>query len=331
MKRIAVDIGGTFTDIVYINDDTMQMVTDKVRSTPWEIGQAVIDVVKKIKIDMSGVALFIHGTTAGLNTVAQQKGARVGLITTRGFTDVLEMGRGDKKEVYNSMWKKPKPLVPRNLRLPVSERMSYLGEVLEALEKEEIKDVVRMLREDGVEAIAVCLLHAYANPDHERRIGEIIGEVWPEVSVSLSHRVARQIREYERMSTTVINAYVGKTVGGYLSRLGESLKDTGFAGQFLVLGPNGLIGLDAFKDSLLYTLASGTVGGAAGAAYLAGYCGVKDVVTMDVGGTSFDVSIIKDGQNLEIHKAEIMGYPMMMAGIEVRSIGAGGGSIARGG
>jgi N-methylhydantoinase A len=329
MKRIAVDIGGTFTDIVYINDDTMQMVTDKVRSTPWEIGQAVIDVVKKIKIDMSGVALFIHGTTAGLNTIAQQKGARVGLITTRGFTDVLEMARGDKKEVYNSMWKKPKPLVPRNLRLPVSERISYLGEVLEALDEEEIKDVVRKLREDGVEAIAVCLLHAYANPDHERRIGEIIGEVWPEVSVSLSHRVARQIREYERMSTTVINAYVGKTVGGYLSRLGESLKGTGFDGQLLVLGPSGLIGLDAFKDSLLYTLASGTVGGAAGAAYLAGHCGVKDVVTMDVGGTSFDVSIIKDGQNLEIQKTEIMGYPMMMAGIEVHSIGAGGGSIAR--
>jgi len=329
MKRIAVDIGGTFTDIVYINDDTMQMVTDKVRSTPREIGQAVIDVVKKIKIDVSGVALFIHGTTAGLNTIAQQKGARVGLLTTRGFTDVLEMARGDKKEVYNSMWKKPKPLVPRNLRLPVSERMSYLGEVLEALDEEEVRTIVSKMKEDGVEAIAVCLLHAYANPDHERRIGEIIGEVWPEVSVSLSHRVARQIREYERMSTTVINAYVGKTVGGYLSRLGESLKDTGFAGQLLVLGPSGLIGLDAFKDSLLYTLASGTVGGAAGAAYLAGHCGVKDVVTMDVGGTSFDVSIIKDGQNLEIHKAEIMGYPMMMAGIEVRSIGAGGGSIAR--
>ena len=123
MKRIAVDIGGTFTDIVYIDDDTMQMATDKVRSTPWEIGQAVIDVVKKIKIDMSGVSLFIHGTTAGLNTIAQQKGARVGLITTRGFTDVLEMARGDKKEVYNSMWKKPKPLVPRNLRLPVSEQI----------------------------------------------------------------------------------------------------------------------------------------------------------------------------------------------------------------
>jgi N-methylhydantoinase A len=329
MKRIAVDIGGTFTDIVYIDDDTMQMATDKVRSTPWEIGQAVIDVVKKINVDMSGVELFIHGTTAGLNTIAQQKGARVGLLTTRGFTDVLEMARGDKKEVYNSMWKKPKPLVPRNLRFPVSERMSYLGEVLEALDEKGIRTIARKMREDGVEAVAVCLLHAYANPDHERRIGEIIGEVWPEISVSLSHRVARQIREYERMSSTVINAYVGKTVGGYLSRLGGSLMDMGFTGQLLVLGPSGLIGLDAFRDSLLYTLASGTVGGAAGAAYLAGHCGVKDVVTMDVGGTSFDVSIIKDGQNLEIHKAEIMGYPLMIAGIEVRSIGAGGGSIAR--
>ena len=329
MKRIAVDIGGTFTDILYVDDSTMEIVADKVRSTPQDISQAAIDVVKKINVDMSKVALFIHGTTAGLNTVAQRKGSRVGLITNRGFTDVLEMARGDRKKVYDSLWKKPKPLVPRNLRLPISERINYLGEVLENLDEKEVKDVVEKFKAEGIEAIAVCLLHAYTNPEHERRIGEIIHEIWPDVNVSLSHRVAREIREYERMSTTVINAYVGKTVGSYLNQLSNSLKGTGFSGQLLVLGPSGLIAVDAFKENLLYTLASGTVGGAAGAAYLAGLCGTKDVVTMDVGGTSFDVSIIKDGINMEKHRSEIIGFPVMMAGIEVRSVGAGGGSIAR--
>ena len=172
-------------------------------------------------------------------------------------------------------------------------------------------------------------MHSYANPENEQRIGKIINEVWPEVTVSLSHQVAREIGEYERTSTTVINAYMAKAVVGYLNRLDENLKDTGFSGQLLVLGPSGVLGIEAVKEKPLYTLASGPVGGAAGAAYLASLCGMKDVVTMDVGGTSFDVSVIKDGVNIERHKSEIMGYPVLMAGIEISSIGAGGGSIAR--
>lgn len=329
MKRIAVDIGGTFTDIVYIDENTMRVVVDKVRSTPWDIGQAVLDAIEKVEVDMSEVGLFIHGTTAGVNTVVQRKGARVGLITTRGFTDVLEMARGDKKELYDYMWKRPKPLVPRYLRLGVGERINHLGEVIEPLDEKEAKEIIKKLKDNGIEAIAVCLLHAYANPENEQKLGKIIKEVWPEATLALSHLVAREIREYERTSTTVINAYIERAVVAYLSQLNENLKDAGFRGQLLVLGPSGVLGIDAVREKAIHTLASGPIGGAAGAAYLARLCGVEDLLTMDVGGTSFDVSVIKDGVNVEKHQTEIMGYPVLMAGVDIRPIGAGGGSIAR--
>jgi N-methylhydantoinase A len=329
MKRVAVDIGGTFTDIVYIDDDTMNIVVDKTRSTPWDIGQAVTEAIKKARIDMSAIALFIHGTTVGVNTIVQRKGAKVGLITTSGFTDVLEMARGDRPELYNYLWKKPKPLVPRNLRLGVRERTNYLGEIVEKLDEKQLAEIVGKLKREGVEAVAVCLLHSYANPENEQRIGGEINEVWPEASVALSHLVSREYREYERTSTTVINAYIEKAVVGYLNRLSANLKELGFTGQLLISGPSGVLGIEAVKEKALYTIASGPIGGAAGAAHLAGLCGIKDLLTMDIGGTSIDMSIIKDGVNVERHQSEVMGYPVLMAGVDIRAIGAGGGSIAR--
>ncbi|MBN2061345.1 MAG: hydantoinase/oxoprolinase family protein [Deltaproteobacteria bacterium] len=328
MKRIAVDIGGTFTDIVYIDESSMEILVDKVQSTPWDIGQAVVDAIKKINADMSEVDLFIHGTTVGINTIVQKKGAKIGLISTKGFTDVLEMGRGNKEELYDYMWKKPKPLVPRYLRMGVNERTSHLGEVIRKLDEDEARDVINRLREHGIEAIAVCLLHSYANPENECKLGEIINEVWPGATFALSHQVAREIREYERVSTTVINAYIERAVVSYLKRLRENLEGLGFKAQTLVLGPSGVLGVDSVEEKAIQTLASGPIGGAAGAAYLAGLCGIRDLLTIDVGGTSFDVSVIKDGVNIEKHQTEIMGYPVLMAGMDIRPIGAGGGSIA---
>ena len=329
MKRLAVDTGGTFTDIVYVDDETMQTVVDKVPTTPQDLAHGVLEAIRKINVDMSDVALFIHGTTAGLNTIAQRTGARVGLITTSGVIDVLEMTRSSRKDVYNYLWKKPQPLVPRHLRRGVSERTDHTGEILEKLDEKEVRETVKSLRDDGVESIAVCLLHSYANPQNEQRIGEIIDEVWPGVSVSLSHQVARELGENLRTSTTIISAYMGRAISGYVSRLNDSLKDMGFGGQLLLLGPAGVMGIEAAREKPLYSLASGPVGGAAGAAHLARLCGVENLVTMDVGGTSFDVSIIKDGVNMERHESELMGYPVLMAGIDIRSIGAGGGSIAK--
>jgi N-methylhydantoinase A len=329
MKRLAVDIGGTFTDIVYIDDDTMQIVVDKVRTTPEDPGHGVLEAIKKIKVDMAKIAIFIHGTTVSLNTLVQRKGAKVGLITTHGFTDVLEMARADRKELYNFLWKKPKPLAPRRLRLGVSERTDYLGQIVKELSEEEVEEAVRKLREKGVEAIAVCLLHSYTNPENEQKIGKILTRIWPEVTVSLSHQIAREFREYERTSTTVIDAYIKKSVVVYLERLSKNLKDMRFAGQLLVASPSGVLGIGAVKEKAIATLNSGPIGGAAGAAYLAKLLGVKDLVTMDVGGTSFDVSVIKDGMNIERYESELMGYPVLIPGVDMRSIGAGGGSIAR--
>jgi N-methylhydantoinase A len=329
MKRLAVDTGGTFTDIVYIDDETKQVIVDKVTTTPEDLVRGVIAAIKKIKIDLSEITLFIHGTTAGLNTIAQRIGARVGLITTKGFIDILEMTRSSRKEVYNYLWKKPQPLVPRYLRRGVTERTGHTGEILERLDEQQVRQTVEYLKENKVESIAVCLLHSYANPGHELRIGEIIGEIWPEVSVSLSHQVAMEIGENVRMNTTVLSAYAGKAIVGYISRLNKELKDMGFKGQLLILGSSGVLGIEAAREKPLSSLSSGPVGGAAGAAYLAGLCGFKNIVTMDVGGTSYDVSIIKDGVNLERHESELMGYPVFTAGIDIRSIGAGGGSIAR--
>lgn len=329
MKRLGVDIGGTFTDVVYFDDDTTKVILGKVRSTPDYIGRAVLDAIEKVQADLSEITIFVHGTTAGLNALLQRKGAKVGLITTEGFTDALEMGRGDKKELYNYLWKKPKPLVPRYLRLGVNERTTNLGQILKDVPEEEVKDIVKKFRDNGVEAIAVSLLHSYANPENERKIGKIITDIWPDVTLSLSHLVAREFREFERTSTTVIDAYTKNRVIQYLNRLAAEIKNKGFKGQLLVVGPNGVIGAETARENSLLTMASGPTGGAAGAARLASLTGFHDLLTMDVGGTSFDISVIKDGANIERHESELMGLPVITQAVDIRSIGAGGGSIAR--
>jgi N-methylhydantoinase A len=239
------------------------------------------------------------------------------------------MGRGDRKELYGYLWRKPEPLVPRELRLGVNERTNCLGQVVKELDPEELKGVLGALEESGVETIAVCFLHSYANPENERKAGDIIGEVCPEVDFSLSHLVAREFREYERMSTTVLDAYVKKRVIQYLTKLDVSLKEGKFGGQLLIVSPCGVLGLEAAEEKAIATLASGPIGGVSGSAYMAGRMGIRDLVTMDVGGTSFDVSLIKDGEPLVRHQSELLGYPVLMPGMDIRPIGAGGGSVVR--
>jgi N-methylhydantoinase A len=329
MKRLAIDTGGTFTDIVYVDDETMQMKVDKVKSTPEDPGKAVIEGMKKIGANMADITLFIHGTTASLNTLIQKKGSKVGLISTKGFADVLEMGRADRKELYNYLWKKPKPLVPRNLSLGLSERTNYLGQILEKVNEEELKEIVKIFKDAGVEVIAVSLLHSYANPENEQKVEEIINKLWPEVTVSLSHQIAREFREYERTSTTVLDSYIKNSVVAYLEHLKNNLDSMGFAGQTLIVTPSGVLGITSIKKKAIATLTSGPVGGATGAAFLAKTLNRKNLVCIDVGGTSFDVSLIKDGMNLEKYEQDFIGYPALIPGVDVRSIGAGGGSIAR--
>ena len=329
MRRMAVDVGGTFTDIVYIDEDTMQVKFDKARSTPDAPIRGIMESIHKINPEMSKIAVFIFGSTVGLNTLLQKKGAKVGLLTTQGFTDVLEMARGDRKELYNYLWKKPAPLVPRRLRLGVNERTSYAGQIIKAVDEEEVEKLIERMANDRVEAVAVCLLHSYANPENEQKIRKALARVFPPEAISLSHEVVQEFREYERTSTTVLDAYIKKPVVTGLAQLEKNLGDMGFTGQLLIASPSGVLGPLAVRQKAIATLNSGPIGGAAGAAYLANLMGLKNLVTMDVGGTSFDISIINEGRSLEKYEVELAGYPVLLPGIDVRSIGAGGGSIAR--
>jgi len=328
MSRVGVDVGGTFTDIVWVDDDAFESRVEKVRSTPWSIGQAVLDAIDKIGVDLGGTTLFVHGTTAGINAIAQRKGSKVGLITTKGFEDVLEMGRGNRKELYNYLWKKPDPLVPRHLRLGLDERTSYLGEILRPVREEEVVKIIGTFKRKGVEAVAICLLHAYANPENERTVGRMIRELWPGVPISLSHRISLELREFERTSTTVVDAYIKKSVVEYLDLLAQGLRQRGFAGRIYVIGHDGIAGVEEVKERAILSVKSGPMGGVAGSILFSKLMGRRNLITMDVGGTTFDVSLIKDGLSVEKQESEALGYPLLLRGPDIRSIGAGGGSIA---
>jgi N-methylhydantoinase A len=267
------------------------------------------------------------------NALVTQRGAVTGLITTKGFRDILEIRRIDRPDehIYNIFWEKPKPLVPRRRRLEISARMMFDGSVLESVDEAEVRVLTEKLLEAGVQSIAVCLLHAYADPSHELAVRDIIREIDPDIYVSMSHEVAREIREYERTSSTVIDAYVKKPVVGYLNRLDTTLRDdTGLANSPLIANSSGGVStVDAIGRAPIQMMESGPAGGAIGAAYLAEKLGTPNLVTGDVGGTSYDVSIVVDGKTVLRTEHEILGYAAKVSSIDVRSVGAGGGSIAR--
>jgi N-methylhydantoinase A len=333
MTRIATDIGGTFTDIVWVDDRDGQVNADKAPTTPGDVVDGVMAAYGKSAVPAADVNLFLHGSTVATNALVTQTGARTGLITTSGFRDILEIRRIDRPDdhIYNIFWEKPKPLAPRRLRLEVSARMKFNGVEMSPLVEEEVIEAIERLCDAGVESIAVCLLHAYANPEHELRIGEIIAERFPEIRVSLSHQVAREIREYERTSSTVIDAYVKKPVVGYLERLENALAtDAGIESPPLIANSSGGVStVAAISRAPIQMMESGPAGGAIGAAYLSEKLGIGNLVTGDVGGTSYDVSLVVNGKTHLRTEHEILGYAAKVSSIDVRSVGAGGGSIAR--
>jgi N-methylhydantoinase A len=333
MIRIGTDIGGTFTDIVWVDDDTGDILADKAPTTPADVVQGVMAAYDKTGVQADAVGQFIHGSTVATNALVTQRGAVTGLITTKGFRDILEIRRIDRPDehIYNIFWEKPKPLVPRRRRLEVSARMMFDGTVLEPVDEAEVRVVTAKLLDAGVQSIAVCLLHAYADPSHELAVRDIIREINPDIYVSMSHEVAREIREYERTSSTVIDAYVKKPVVGYLNRLDATLRDdTGLANSPLIANSSGGVStVEAIGRAPIQMMESGPAGGAIGAAYLAEKLGTPNLVTGDVGGTSYDVSIVVDGKTVLRTEHEILGYAAKVSSIDVRSVGAGGGSIAR--
>ena len=330
--RIAVDIGGTFTDLVAV-DDNNQVYRSKSLTTPDDLARGIADCLTGANIGVAGASFFVHGSTVTINAVLEHKGARTGLITTKGFRDVYEIGRGNRPEGYNLFFKRPVPLVPRDLRLEVDERMYASGEVLTPLDEASAQETIGALKKAGVESIAVCLLHAYANAAHEQRLGALLHLQFPEAYVSLSHEILREFREYERTSTTVLNSYVGPLVRRYLVSLEKMLADAGFRGTFRVMQSNGgVMSAETAKKMPVTMMESGPVAGVIAAAHLGESLGCRHIISFDMGGTTAKSSLIKDFHP-EVTSSYyvggyITGHPMMLPVVDIVEVGNGGGSIA---
>ncbi len=330
--RIGVDIGGTFTDLVVYDDQSGQITVQKVPTTPATPEVGCIEAVRKaaaIEGVLSGCEYFLHGTTVGLNALLERRGATVGLLCTEGFRDSLEIRRGSRPESYDLNWVPPDPLVPRHLRLPVKERIDAQGLVHLAVDPKSVEEAVAVFRLYGVTAIAVCLINAYANPAHERRVAEIIRDVGFTGDVSLSHDLSREYRDYERTSTTVVDAFVRNRMADYLDKVERGIAAIGFQGSCLITrSGGGSMGFTEARERSFETVNSGPVAGAEGAAELSRALNLGNLVTADVGGTSFDTALILDGRPHLLHQGEIGGMPIQASWVDVRSIGAGGGSLA---
>lgn len=329
--RIGVDVGGTFTDLIYYDDQSGELRVGKVPTTPASPEQGVVDAVRSTieKQNLARAEYFLHGTTVGLNSLLTRTGATVGLLCTVGFRDILETRRGDRDEPYNLFWRPPEPLVPRHLRRPVTGRIRGDGQTHKPLELDDVTEAARVFSEEGVTAVAIAFMNSYAEPAHELAAADALRAAGFDGEISISHQVSGEFREYERTSTTVIDAYVRGRMANYLQRLEEGLSEAGFGGSFLVTrSGGGAITFGEAEDRPFETIMSGPVAGAQGGAELAARLGLSDVVTADVGGTSFDTCLILDGRLPVLYEGSIGGWPLQTSWVDVRSIGAGGGSIA---
>ncbi len=331
-SRIGVDIGGTFTDLLFYDDDSGSVLVEKVPTTPARPQDGCVQAVRSALShkQLATAEYFLHGTTVGLNALLERKGAIVGLLATEGFRDVLEIRRGSRDDMYNLFWTPPLPLVPRNRRLPVGERVRADGSIHRELNTEHVLAALEEFKRQGVTAIAVSFLNAYANPEHELIAERILREAGFDGAVSLSHRVSGEYRDYERTSTAVIDAFVRAKISGYLSHIAALLAAEGFKGVCLVTrSGSGSMTFAEAQERPFETIMSGPVAGAEGAAELSRNLALGDLVTADVGGTSFDTCLIVDGRPQLLYEGNVAGMPVQTPWVDVRSIGAGGGSIAQ--
>ncbi|MGI8909180.1 MAG: hydantoinase/oxoprolinase family protein [Rubrobacteraceae bacterium] len=323
--RLGVDVGGTFTDLVALGGG--DILTAKVPSTPRGQSEGVMNSIRAAQIEADNVAAFAHGMTVATNALLERRGARTAIVTTEGFRDVLEIARQNRPSLYDLAQDRPPALVPRELRFTVRERMGPEGEI-EALDEESLERTVSALKDAGVEAVAVCLLFAFAHPEHEKRIGEILRRELPGVHVSLSSEVLPEFREYERFSTTAADAYLGPRLAAYLSNLGGEIEGAGMPEPLVMQSSGGVVELSAAARTAAACVLSGPAGGVVGAAYVAGKSGYRDLLTFDMGGTSTDVAPILDGEALTTTEAAVAGVPIKLPMIDVHTVSAGGGSIA---
>jgi len=327
--RIGVDIGGTFTDLVALDEATGAVVDTKALSTPDDLLLGILRCVDQAGVQLSDCRLVIHGTTIGINALLERKGARTGLITTEGFRDVLEIGRGNFLRMYDVLYRRPASLVPRGLRLEVPERLTARGEVMVPLDEEGVRAAARRLAAEGVESVAVCLLFSFRNPEHEQRTAELVAEVLPTASVSVSHRITQEWREYERTSTTVVNAYVRPIMDRYLGAFEQGLAGRGFRGQLLITQSNGgAFSLAAAASKPVHTIESGPAAGASGCASLAQALGADRLISFDMGGTTAKCAIVENGLVQTTDEYHVDGHPLRIPVMDITEVSAGGGTVA---
>ena len=338
-RRVATDVGGTFTDLVAFETDAdgeLTITTAKSDTTPPNFEAGVLNVLEKGGIDPASVDFMAHGTTVVINALTERKGVPVGLITTEGFRDILEIARGNRPDFFNLHYEKPAPFVPRHLRAEVPGRMTYLGDERAALDLSQLPEILENFRAEGVEAVAICLLHGYANPAHEKAVLAEVAKLWPEVSVVASHQITREWREYERTNTAVLSAFVQPVAARYLSQLDEGLKSRGLPKSPYIMQSNcGIDSLAATSKIPITMVESGPASGFWGAAELGKLIEEPNILALDIGGTTAKCSLIEGGEvkimtDYWIERSrKSAGYPIMVPVVDLVEIGNGGGSIAR--
>ncbi len=335
MGRLASDIGGTFTDLVYFDDARGTLSIAKSLTTPGDLTQGVVDTIELSGLAPSEVDFFVHGGTTVINAITERKGAKTALVTTAGFRDVLEIQRGNRPDLYNLRFDKERPFVPRLLRFEVRERVDATGKVLRPLETKDLDRIIERCREEGVEAIAVQYLHSYIAPQHEAETAAYLRDRLSGVAVTASHEITREWREYERANTAVLNAYVQPIVHSYFGRLEETLDSAGVLCPYAAMQSNG--GTTSFawaKEHPITLMESGPAAGCNGAAIVGRLCRESRVIYLDIGGTTAKCTTIEDGTpkvtteyRLEYSRTQF-GYPLRVPVVDIVEIGAGGGSIA---
>ena len=338
--RVATDIGGTFTDLVFFeydknNEEVTKIKVSKSDTIPGEFEKGILNTIKKIDLDLQDIDFFAHGTTLVINAITERKGSKTALITTAGFRDVLEIARGTRPDLYNFNFKKEEPFVERYLRQEVNERINYLGEVVTPLNETEVEPHLKNFLEEGVQAIAICFLHGYKNPKHEKKLASYIREKYPQFEVIASHEVTREWREYERTSSTVLSAYVKPIATEYLDNLSSNLKKLNYEESLYIMQSNGgITTVEDVKANPITLVESGPASGILGGVALGKAISKKNLLVLDIGGTTAKCSLIENGTpeivttyNIEKTKTQA-GFPILTPVIDIVEIGNGGGSIA---
>ncbi|TBL77889.1 hydantoinase/oxoprolinase family protein [Paenibacillus thalictri] len=330
---VGVDVGGTFTDVTLIDTRSGEILNHKVPSTPDDPSRAIMNGVEQILqmngVPVSDVRYLAHGTTVATNSLIERKGALTGLLVTEGFRDLLEIGRQTRPGLYDLFKEKPEPIIPGHLRLEVAERLYADGSVRKPLDKQRLREAVEQLKAEGAQAIAVCFLFSYLNPEHEKQAVEEIRSLFPEVYVSASHQVVPEFREYARLSTTTLNAYLGPVMRTYMENFQQSVRQAGIpVDPYITQSNGGIISIQESVSNPVRTAVSGPAAGVVAAAHLAELTGYKNMITFDMGGTSADFCLIENGEPKISMEREVEGFVARIPMLDIHACGAGGGSIA---